>query len=446
MKKTKLILTFLICTLLTVLLCACAGPQGPQGEQGEKGEQGVQGEAGVDGQNGRVSEFRVNDGWLQWKYTDEADTKWQNLYKYTSTVSNPDDNSPDDDNSGTTDDVVKYSVTTNSSTDDYGLAGTYTMLNAKKFKVGDKVQLSATANKGYNFEGWYINSTLLSRELNYAYTMQSKNVTVTAKFSSYTVNTKSSTNTSGAAGTYTTLYNQRVSEGETVELKATVNEGYNFEGWYAGNICVSRDLTYNHTMEKENVIFEARYSCYRLTTVGVAVNSYGNVDAAFNGGTYTKYSNENVSAGQTVTLTATVNDGYNFVGWYVEETCVSTNLEYTFTMEKSDVTVQAVYIYYRLTTTAANAYDWNKDQTESYDYGVLANFGEFSSPAIYISPVYKDQKISVGASITVEAKDIEGYTFYAWRTNSSILCQDKTYTFAMPAGDICLFALYVYNN
>ena len=99
--------------------------------------------------------------------------------------SNYDTNSPTNSNDNSENQTVSYTVTTTCSTDDYGLAGTYTMINAKTYNVGDKIELSATVNDGYNFEGWYIsdslygNSVCLSTELNYSYTMQSKNVTIT---------------------------------------------------------------------------------------------------------------------------------------------------------------------------------------------------------------------------------------------------------------------------
>ena len=60
--------------------------------------------------------------------------------------------------------------------------------------------------------------------------------------------------------------------------------------------------------------------------------------------------------------------------------------------------------------------------------------------------MYRYEKISAGTTITVEAEDIGGYTFYAWRTSTAILSYDKTYTFTMPEGDLNLYALYVENE
>ena len=441
--KRKLFVMLAICLAITTLFCSCMGEQGeqgPQGIQGPKGDQGPKGEPGAagvngingqdgkNGEDGKTPEFRSHEGWVQWKYTDEADTEWRNLYEYYLTVTDPCDPIPDG--------VPSAYVSTTSSTDQYGLAGTYTMLSEKEVAVGDTVSLTATINEGYNFEGWYINEVLLSDQLVCTYTVTNNDVEIEAVYSAYTITTTATNNTGGAAGTYTNFYNKKLSEGEKVNLVATVNEGYNFEGWYVNNICVSRALNYEYTMEKKNIAFEARFSSYHLTTLGVAVNSNGKAEAGFNAGTYTKYSNEKLSTGESVTLTATVKDGYNFVGWYIDEICVSNNFEYAFTMEKEDITVMAVYSYYTVTTTARYGNTSEPSSTSNWEY---------TSPAAYISPVYSAQKFSVGSSITLTATaDIGSRVFYGWMTGDfALLSQETEYTFTMVESDITIFALYL---
>ena len=333
-----------------------------------------------------------------------------------------------------------YTVSTFSDSDDQGLAGTYTMLNSKKVSAGTEVTLTATVNTGYNFDGWYVNGVCMSNELTYTDVMPKENVSVEARYSYFTVTTRTEGNVADAAGTYTKLNDKKVAVGQDVALTATVKAGYNFEGWYIKDVCVSRALTYTYTMERENVEILAKYSSYTLNTLGVAVNSHGNSDAHFAAGTYTKYTYEPFSAGTVITLTATVNDGYNFVGWYLDEnTCVGTDLTYTFTMEKKDVEVYALYNYYTVTTTARHSHNAYKNELSAglHDY--------FDAPNLYITPVVSELKVSVGDTMTVTATDIEGYTFYAWRTPNSILSHDKEYTFTMKAGDLELYALYVRN-
>ncbi len=481
---------------------------GNKGDKGDQGETGVKGEQGEPGTDGKTAEFRTQNGWLQWKYTDENDTEWKDLYEYGPTVNNVYFPVPDgvpsatvstysytdnyglagtytamDDKEfaqGTTVSLTAtvnegytfegwyienecisseleyqytvsshnvdiearyscYTLTVISSTDEDGAAGTYTSVTNKKVIPGTKVELTATVNEGYNFDGWFIGDRLASNSLTYSYEMTDRNTTVEARYSSYTVTTSSENNVANVAGTYTSLYNKKVAVGSNVTLTATVNDGYNFEGWYIDDTCVSKELEYSYTMERANVEITARYSSYKINTIGISYNASWEADGAFDAGTYTNMSNTNVSAGESVTLTATVNEGYNFVGWFINDTCVETALEYTFTMGKENVEIEARYIYYRLTTTAKHAYslyDATNDPGDQY---------EFDTPELYISTAQWDVKTLPGTSVTVTATEIEGYTFVGWRTWDSILSHEMNYTFTMPADDHTVFAIYREN-
>ena len=57
------------------------GDTGATGPKGDKGDTGATGPKGDTGNDGRTVEFRVDDGWLQWKYTDEDNSAWKNLYE-----------------------------------------------------------------------------------------------------------------------------------------------------------------------------------------------------------------------------------------------------------------------------------------------------------------------------------------------------------------------------
>ncbi len=328
-----------------------------------------------------------------------------------------------------------YTVSTTSDTNVGNVAGTYTKMSNKKLSVGDTVSLIATVNEGHNFEGWYIDNVCVSKNLNYTYTMEEESVTINAKFSTYFLTVQGSLwmgedygTFSSTAGSCTLYSDECFSDGESITLTATVKDGYNFEGWYIGNTCLSTDLEYTYVMGKEDATIYAEFSAYTFSTIGVAVDDDGDTDTSFNAGTYTQYSGKNLSEGTTVTLTATVNDGYNFEGWYIGNNCVSTDFEYTYTMGKDNVTVKARYRYYILDVSAKYR-SWNENRY-------------FDTPSLYISQVYNEQKISAGTSITVTAYDIDGYTFIGWETANAILSHDKTYTFTMPNDNLYLHARY----
>ena len=111
------------------------GPQGPQGDKGDTGAvgpQGPQGNKGDTGDNGKTAEFRVEGKWLQWKYTDEADTEWKNLYIV----------------DGTPEDMVAVKFVLNGGS----LNGSAQTIYVT---VGTTIELPTPTYHGYQFDGWY---------------------------------------------------------------------------------------------------------------------------------------------------------------------------------------------------------------------------------------------------------------------------------------------------
>ncbi len=108
------------------------GAQGEQGIQGEKGDKGDKGDAGKDG---RTVEFRLNGDWIQWKYTDEAETEWKNLYQKGDTPLSVD--------------VAKVS---------FSLGGGVMPSGTPEYiyvTPGASVVLPTPSKQGYTFLGWY---------------------------------------------------------------------------------------------------------------------------------------------------------------------------------------------------------------------------------------------------------------------------------------------------
>ena len=111
------------------------GATGAQGPQGETGAQGPQGEAGTDG---RTPQFRVTDGWLQWKYADEGEDAWRNLYETDGTPA------PEG--------LVSVRFILNGGSLD-GNADTIYVTS------GSSIVLPTPQKSGYSFLGWYLSTT-----------------------------------------------------------------------------------------------------------------------------------------------------------------------------------------------------------------------------------------------------------------------------------------------
>lgn len=314
-----------------------------------------------------------------------------------------------------------YTVTVDSDTNEQGLAGTFTKKTDEKVSIGEVVTVTASVNKGFNFEGWYVDGNLASSDFEYSFTMKDKNVDIEAVYSYYSITVESQSDKQGMAGTYPRKDKEKISAGEIVTLTATVAEGYNFEGWYIDGVCVCSNLTYQFVMEKTNKRIRVEYSSYTLTTDGYLHkhNSGGYFDDGV-AGTYTKYNETKISAGEVVTLVAIVKDGYTFEGWYIRNVCVSTDLEYSYTMSKDDVEIIAKYTYYTIST---DAYLRKTYVISSFE----DNMGSYTQ--------YDEEKIRVGETVTLTATTKEGYKFVGWEHRNTIVCEELTYTFTMGADD-----------
>ncbi len=111
------------------------GPKGDTGATGATGAVGPQGPKGETGTAGRTPEFRVNNGWLQWKYSDEANTAWRNLYETDGTPA------PEG--------LVSVRFVLNGGS----LSGSSETVNVT---AGTSIQLPTPTYKGYSFDGWYL--------------------------------------------------------------------------------------------------------------------------------------------------------------------------------------------------------------------------------------------------------------------------------------------------
>ena len=107
---------------------------------------------------------------------------------------------------------------------------------AAKYIKGSSVTVTATANSGYRFTGWYVDNTAVSTESTYTFTAEN-DTALTAKFEKI--------RTSGGGGSSSTctikfetnggskVANQSVTKNSVMkEPAAPTKEGFDFAGWY----------------------------------------------------------------------------------------------------------------------------------------------------------------------------------------------------------------------
>ena len=120
----------------------------------------------------------------------------------------------------------------------------------------------------------------------------------------------------------------------TVTLTATPKDGYSFVGWYEGQNLVSKELTYTYTAETARNITAYFAEGTGTTTLQVRAMKWNGstLVKSVDGGTFTlthsggvvyKYQEQAsdydkvlVSHSSPVTFQATINNGYEFIGWF----------------------------------------------------------------------------------------------------------------------------------
>ncbi len=206
------------------------------------------------------------------------------------------------------------------------------------YAFGTEATVVATPADCYDFDGWFVGETLVSDDAEYTFTV-TEDVDLVAKFSlkTFEVTVTAEPEEGGVVsggGTYNC--------GTEVTVVATPADCYDFAGWFVGELLVSEDAEYTFTAEAD-VDLVAVFTLKTFEVTVTAEPEEGGVVSG--GGTY--------DCGTEVTVVATPADCYDFDGWFVGETLVSEDAEYTFTAE-ADVDLVAVFTIktYVVTSTA----------------------------------------------------------------------------------------------
>lgn len=126
-------------------------------------------------------------------------------------------------------------------------------------------------------------------------------------------------------------------------------------------------------------------------------------------------------AGDRITITATPNKGYKFVGWYDGDTLVSNDASYSFVIGNDDIAYSA-----RLTYESYNLVVTSEDETK----GTVSGAGSYN---------YLD-------NVAIEAAANEGYTFAGWYDGETLVSTNNPYEFTMPYNDVIYVARFSTNE
>ena len=261
-------------------------------------------------------------------------------------------------------------------------AGTVTVNNngtSASVAANTSVTLDATANSGYRFTGW----TSSNGDVAFAdpssesttFTMPAGDVKVTANFEQVYTVTVSST-----AGGTATADKTTAAEGETVTLTATPDSGYHFDGWrvVSGSVTIQDN---KFTMPAENVEIQAIFD-RNSSGGGDSDPTYSiTLPSRVTGGEL-KLSRRYAEKGETVTLTAVPDEGYELdtltvtdsKGNEIDLTHKGGN-EYTFKMPAGRVEIEVSFreIEVELPFTDVPEGAWYADAAAYvYEHGLMA--------------------------------------------------------------------------
>lgn len=143
-------------------------------------------------------------------------------------------------------------------------AGSVNPATAKVLQGTATGNITATANAGYSFQGWYLNGELVSTENPHKFTLTS-DVTITAQFKAEAANTVLGFIKAGCEGMGTVTVSPagtaveggyKFNHGTSVTFKATPNTGHEFVRWENGSgATLSTNATYSFTLTEDCAVY-----------------------------------------------------------------------------------------------------------------------------------------------------------------------------------------------
>ena len=263
----------------------------------------------------------------------------------------------------------------------------------------DKVkEPAALSDSKYEFTGWYTDKELTNK-WDFDKTVRG-DMTLYAGWKQVVFDIKVTSTAGGSAQ----ADRSSAMKNDNVFLSFTPNDGYYFKEWQV--VSGDFDVEYNHfKMPEGDAEVKAVFAPIE-NDVEVVASGKGTVSV----------DNPHASFGQTVTLTATPDEGWSFKGWEVFGGDV-TITDNQFTMPKTYVVIRGVF--------------------EKIEHSVTVTSTEGGSAWAGF------EKASMGDYVTVSAVCDRGYKFVGWQlVSGSIDIADVYNYFVMPNEDVEIKAIF----
>ena len=208
---------------------------------------------------------------------------------------------------------------------------------------------------GYTFLGWYLNGNLYKDSIKYTYT---NDVTFTARWqiNSYNVKIVSDDETCGTVNSFDgeKQYKSSVNliattKTDIINSKCTLV----FVGWFGNDVFLSNNLTYTATTPSNDIVYTAKWAKITISSNNSQAGSIAGLKAIN-------------KVGDSLTITASTNLGYEFLGWYDGYKMVSDKATFTFAMPN---TTKALVAKYKVADEMEN-FVFSSDQTSCIINGI----------------------------------------------------------------------------
>lgn len=244
--------------------------------------------------------------------------------------------------------------------------------------------------------------------------------------------------------------NQKVcygEEGTTVPLNATANPGYKFMGWYKDIDCTIKAPVTDGEFKigsDSNITLYALFKKTYTVTDNVQGGTGGTVK--INSGTASDSAiKSDVTVGETVKLTATPNEGYDFVGWFDSATGGTqitgenpANVEID-SVNPTDRTFYARFEIKKYTVTASAV----SEDDDKNKQGNKITYGNEHKAQVQVI-------VNHGGSVTFTAVPVDGsgYVFDGWYSDKDCsagnkLSSEKSYTVGPVKSHMSIYAKFV---
>lgn len=242
-------------------------------------------------------------------------------------------------------------------------------------------------------------------------------------------------------------------EGTTVSLNATAKLGYKFMGWYKDIDCTIKvpvtDGKFKIGSDSNITLYALFKKTYTVNVIAVTDNDENNHKGGtvkINSGTASNSAiKSDVTVGETVKLTATPNEGYDFVGWYdsvtggTQITGVNPTDVGIDSTKPTDRTFYARFEIKKYTVTASAV---SEDDDENIQ-GNKITYGDESKAQVQVI-------VNHGGSVTFKAvpADGSGYVFDGWYSDKACslankLSSEESYTVSSVKADKNIYAKFV---